>query len=268
MRRRFRVGSMMVAGLCLASSAALAQTGVTKDEFKCESNAGKALSKFVASKSKCTSKCLTGARKTSGPYTDCFAPFGGATATCIQDPVKGAEAKARASIVKKCTKDCPECYAASVCSTGEPFVATTETLIDAQGPLVYCVENGGGTPTKTEAKCEDGVSKALVKFVANKSKCYDKCNANIFKGKIPEGSCDPPTPSDAATLACVMDPVKGAEAKAIKAIDKVCSAAGANPACYVPARDTGAEWVAAVEPVIDSQIPIIACGSPSAAFVD
>ena len=33
-------------------------------------------------------------RKTMGPYTGCFSPYGGATLTCIKDPVKGAEAKA------------------------------------------------------------------------------------------------------------------------------------------------------------------------------
>ena len=54
------------------------------------------------------------------------------------DPVKGAEAKARTSIVKACTNDCPECYAASVCSTGEPVVSNTEAQLDPFGDrLVY-----------------------------------------------------------------------------------------------------------------------------------
>src|SRR5262245_21746772 len=111
------------AGLCLAASPVLAQIpGQTKDELKCESTVGKTLSKFVGSKSKCVSKCFVTARKAGGPFTGCFAtpgqPYPDATTnTCITDPVKGAEAKARAGIVKGCMdapgKDkCPECYAA------------------------------------------------------------------------------------------------------------------------------------------------------------
>src|SRR4029453_4981677 len=81
------------AGLGLAASPVLAQSGVTKDELKGESGVGKALSKFTGSKSKCVSKCMGTQRKTSGPYTDCFTPFGGVTATCVSDITtgKGAE---------------------------------------------------------------------------------------------------------------------------------------------------------------------------------
>jgi hypothetical protein len=257
----------VAAGLCLAASSAHAQAGVTTSEFKCESGTGKALAKFTGAKSKCVSKCLASKRKTMGPYTGCFAPFADvATFNCVMDPAKGAEAKARAAIVKGCSADCPECYAASNCSTGEPFVGTTESLIDLQGPGIYCTEDGGGTPTKDQAKCEDSTSKALVKFVGAKSKCYDKCNGAIFKGKIPEGSCNPPTPSDPATASCVLS----AEGKSAAAIDKACTAT-TRPPCHdgTPLRpNTGAGWTALVESVIDGQIPVIACGSPSGAFID
>jgi hypothetical protein len=256
-------------GLFAASTVLAQPAGVTKDEVKCESGTGKALSKFVGSKSKCTSKCFAAARKTQGPYTGCFAPYADqATNTCITDSVKGAEAKARASIVKACTKDCPECYSASNCSTGDPFVATTETLVDLQGPNVYCLEQNNQTPSKTEAKCEDGLSKALAKFVSSKSKCYDKCNQNVFKGKIAEGSCDPPTPADQLTVACIQK----AETKNTQLVDKVCFTPPATPpACYdgTPARpNSGAGWTNLVEGIVDGQIPTIACGSPSAAFLD
>lgn len=262
--RRVSFTMAMAAGLCLAASSANAQpAGVTKDEFKCESGTGKALTKFVGAKSKCVSKCLATGRKASGPYTECFAPFGGATATCIQDASKGAEAKARAAIIKACSKDCPECYGQATCDTGEPFVMTTEGLLDAQGPLVYCTENGGGTPTKEVGKCEDAVSKSLVKYVGAYSKCYDKCNANVFNGKIAEGSCDPPA-TDPATQACIAK----AQPKAIDGIDKACADAGANPSCYSAALDSGAEWVALTEGILNGQIPTIACGSPSGAFID
>src|SRR5207237_1275612 len=80
------------------------------------------------------------------------------------------------------------------------------------------------------------------KFVSSKSKCYDKCNQNVFKAKIPEGSCNPPTPSDAATVACIQK----AEAKNTQLIDKVCFTPPATPpACYdgSPLRpNSGAGW--------------------------
>lgn len=262
-----------VAGLLLVAAPTWAQpTGVTKDEVKCESGTGKALAKFSASKTKCAQKCLATARKTSGPYAGCFPPYADpAVHTCILDPVRGAEAKARGAITKACAVDCPECYAASNCSTGEPFVGNTEILLDLQGPNVFCTENGGGTPTKEQAKCEDAVAKNLSKFVGSKAKCYDKCNQNVFKAKIPEGSCDPPNPSDAATFACIKDPLKGAEAKTAAKIDKLCTLPGALPTCYDGSAfrpNTGAGWVALAEGIIDGQVPMIACGSPSAAFLD
>jgi hypothetical protein len=268
-RGHVRVAAI-AAGLCLAATSALAQpAGVTKDEVKCESGTGKALTKFVGAKSKCAQKCFKAARKTTGPYDGCFPPYTDPTInTCILDPTKGAEAKARGAIVKACAKDCPECYGPATCSSGEPFVTNTENLIDLQGPSVYCTEDGGNTPTKGEAKCEDGNAKALVKFVGAKSKCYTKCNQNIFKAKIPEGSCDPPTPSDGATQTCIGK----AETKAAAAIDKACFTAPATPpACYDGSAfrpNSGAGWVALVETVIDGQIPVIACGSPNGAFVD
>jgi hypothetical protein len=275
MLKRFGIAALAVAGLGLAARPALAQfppvTDPTKDEAKCEKSVGGALAKFTNSKSKCLSKCFKAARKTSGPYNGCFPPYSDpATNTCITDPVKGAEAKTAAKIVKSCTKDCPECYPASVCTTGEPFVSQVEGLIDFFPALVYCTEGGGNTPTKGEGKCEDTVVKSLVKFTGSKTKCYQKCNDNMLKGKIALGSCDPPVPADAATAACIFDPVKGAEAKTAAAIDKKCevsvNAKNEKPACYGVA--TGTTWVSLAEGNIDSQVPITACGSPSGAFLN
>jgi hypothetical protein len=257
------------ASLCLLASMAAAQfppiTDPNKDEAKCETSTGKALTKFVGTKAKCAGKCIVLARKTMGPYTPCMAPYSDpATQACVHDPLKGAEAKARASIAKACALDCPECYTSqdpNLCSTGDPLVSNSDSQTNLFGPLVYCLENGGNTPTKEQAKCEDTVSKALVKFVGLKSKCYQKCNQNMLKGKIAPNSCDPPNPSDAATQACIFDPLKGAEAKTAAAIDKVCAnVAGAVPPCYGTGFDTGQEWANAVEGAIDGNIPDIACG--------
>jgi hypothetical protein len=258
--------------MCLPASPVLAQQGVTKDKLACESGVGKSLAKFVGSKSKCVSQCFSTHRKTSGPYTDCFAPYGLATGTCISDPVKGAESIARASIVKGCTKDCPECYAASTCSTGEPNVGDTESLFDAQGPSVYCVESMPATPTVGVAKCEDGNAKALVKQVGAINKCYTKCNTNVFNGKIPEGSCQPgngtPEPRDVPTRECL--------AKAVgicaRSVNKACFIAPATPPpCYdgtVLRPNTGAGWCMLIKATVDSQVPGTLCGSPSGAFLN
>jgi hypothetical protein len=240
-------------------------TDPNKDEAKCEQGTGKALTKFVGKKAKCAGKCLSTARKTSGPYGGCFAPFSDPlTNACIYDPLKGAREKARASIVKACAIDCPECYTSqdpNLCSTGDPLLSNADSQTDLFGPIVFCLENGGNTPTAVQAKCEDGTAKGLVKFVGAKSKCYQKCNQNMLKGKIAPNSCDPPTPADPATQACLFDPLKGAEAKGAAALDKVCAnVPGATPSCYGSGLDSGAEWIALVESAVDGNIPDIACG--------
>jgi hypothetical protein len=266
------------AALCLLHTGALAQfppvTDPNKDEVKCQRGAGKAGVKQVATRSKCVAKCIKTARAASGPYTGCFSPFADpATNTCILDPAKGADAKARATIVKACAVDCPECYTAQdpmLCSTGDPFTADVAAQSNPFGGLVFCTEAGAGTPSAAEAKCEDGTAKALVKLVAARSKCYTSCNSNLIKGKIAPGSCTPPVPTDTATVACIFDPVKGADAKATIAIDKVCEVsvnpANAKPACY--GALTGSGWVSLVAVNLDARVPIVGCGAPSPAFLD
>jgi len=278
MKAKFGLAVIVAAGMSLAAERALAQfppiTDPTKDEAKCETSTGKALTKEVGSISKCAGKCITTARKTSGPYGGCFSPYADPTTnSCINDPLKGAKAKAAASIVKACMdvpgKDkCPECYSASNCNTGSPFVDTTATLTGLQGPSVYCTENGGNTPTKEEGKCEDGLAKGLTKFVGSLSKCYQKCNQNMLKGKIAPGSCDPPTPADPATQTCLST----ARTKTQASLDKACFTPPAvAPSCYdgSPSRpNTSAGWTSLVESVVNGQTPQIACGSPSGAFLE
>jgi len=272
MRTRYGTAIMAAAGLCLLASQVAAQfppvTDPNKDESKCERGAGKALTKFVKAKSKCVVKCIAAARKTSGPYPPCYASTGysdPATNACLFDPVKGAEAKARAAIVKACAVDCPECYTsqdAGLCTTGNPFVSDTSTQTNTFGPLVWCLEKANTTPTSVQAKCEDGTSKALVKFVGAKSKCYEKCNLNVLNCKIAQGSCDPPSPSDPATNACIFDPVKGVEAKGAAAINKVCyGVTDATPPCFEAfGFFDGQDWINQVESAVDGNIPDIACG--------
>ena len=278
MRGRFLFSVAAATGLCLIASRVPAQfppiTDPTKDEAKCETSVGSILAKFVGSKTKCISKCFATARKTSGPYTGCFGPgfTDPTTNACIKDSAKGAEVKAALSIVKACAdapgKDkCPECYNPAVCTDNtstNPRVVATESQVDPFGNLIYCTEALGGTPGKEQGKCEDAVVKALVKFVGSKTKCYAKCQSNELKGKIAPGSCTPPA-TDPATVTCISDPVKGAEAKTAAAIDKACTPT-TKPACY--GTQVGNGWVALVEGQVDSTVPVVACGSPSGAFID
>ncbi|MCW5888953.1 MAG: hypothetical protein KIT14_00220 [bacterium] len=262
---RFALAAALAAGTALVAAPALAQpAGVTKNEVKCESGTGKTLSKLAGALGKCAQKCLATARKTSGPYTECFPPYTGAMAACVNDPVKGATTKAAAGIVKACTADCPECYPASVCTSGQPFVNNTSGLLGTFGTLVYCMEAAGQSPSKDQAKCADGASKTLAKFAASKSKCYDKCQQSVFSGKLPEGSCNPPTPTHAATAACILK----AEQKSVATIDKGCAVA--KPTCWdgVVIPNSGTGWTALAEAAVDIQVPIIGCGSPSGAFLD
>jgi hypothetical protein len=288
MSKWFGTAVIAATGVCLLATAVPAQvTDPTKEEQKCESTTGKTITKFVGSKSKCISKCFATARKTSGPYTGCKEPAytDPTTNACITGSLKGAEAKAGAGIAKACAAatSCPACYAAQSggaagrcadASGANAFVVDAESDVDAPfGPgtgfpsLIYCTESGGNTPSKEVAKCEDGVTKALVKFVGSKQKCYAKCYANFYKGKIP-GGCDPSMPggvSDPATKACISDPVKGAEAKATAAINKACPA-GSVPTCYNGSFAN--TFVNAVEAKVDQRTPQIQCGSPSGAFVE
>jgi hypothetical protein len=263
-RARF-LAMVAVATIGLVPRSAPAQSVPTTGQYLCGSNTAKTFGRFIARKSKCVQRCVTHARTSSQLYGDCFAPFGGSTATCITDPATGAEARARASIVKRCAADCPDCYGLGVCTTGEPFVSNVESQLDLfSNVLVYCVESTGATPSRTEAACEDAVSRAVVKLGASRIRCYTRCFSGIFArscptcttGQLPAGSCEPPV-SDPRTAACIAR----AEATATAVIDASCGAVGATPACYVAnGIDTGAAWVSFFGGAIDGQVPNVACG--------
>ena len=251
---------------------------------KCWTGTSKAAVKFVLAKQKCIDKCIAAARKTPpvNPEADCFAPYGGATLTCIADPLKGAEAKAIAAIDKVCDEVpgeivCPNCYSArsgpTDCSAwgtsfildglSNPPAASLEAQVDAFG-FLYC--NDVTNHTADETKCQSGTAKALGKFVGCKQKCYDKCNAALAKGTIAAGSCNPPFPADAATVVCLFDSLKGCEAKAIAAVSKACFTPPADPPeCY---GFTASAIVGLMETAVDGNLGNIYCGSPSGAFLD
>jgi len=284
------LGLFLLAGaMCVSTAGAALDPDVSAAEFKCQGAQAKAGTKFTGCKAKCVSKCIGGARKVPplNPESDCFTPFGGATATCVTDPLKGCEAKAIAAIDKACvengTNNCPECYAARggggptcaghgadvvVDGQSNPTAAALESQVDAFA-FVFCNDNPN---TAAENKCELSTAKILVKFVGCKNKCYAKCQGAVAKGTIPLGSCSPPNPSDAATQTCLFDSLKGCEAKATAGLDKACVTPPADqPECY---SHTSSSIVSLVETAIDGNIGTGQgnggnyCGSPSGAFVD
>jgi hypothetical protein len=275
---RFLTAIVVAAGLCMTVTSSHAQA-LPKDKAKCESGAGKSLSKFTKSKSSCISKCITTARKASGPFGGCFAPYTDSTTNmCIKGSLKGAEAKSGAAIAKVCAAaaSCPLCYVSEFTSTActdasglNPFVQFAEGLLDLFGPNLYCVESGGGTPSKTDAKCEDGLTKNLVKYAQSKAKCYDKCQtaANKAGKSFAQHGCFPPA-SDSTTDSCIST----AMSKIAPKIDQACFTAPATfPSCYdgsLTRPNTTAGWLTLTENAVDATTKRTNCGSPSGAFVE
>ena len=118
-------------------------------------------------------------------YSDCFAPYNGATLTCIADPIKGAEAKFQLAITKNCpTADCPECYSGGDCSAAGDGtrVFSFENQFDSFIPGVFCEQPGADA---AETTCQRNTSKTLWKAWGSVFKCYDKCNKNARKNLFP-----------------------------------------------------------------------------------
>ena len=234
-----------IAGLAF-SNAALA---ISDAEFKCQQNNDKAGGKYTAAVSKCASKCMDAfwKAKPGAVASDCYSPFGGATATCIDDPVllKGANNKLILAIKKKCdpatkpTNECPSCYDAqgggNGCDEDGYAGAHQQDLanqIAAFGPGVFCKTTGdiGTSATaKAEAKCQLNTAKNLAKLVGSLDKCFDKCFKNARKGigATPDCFPAPVTPPDSATQACI----GLAQTKAVAKVDKLCSDAGVALKC-------------------------------------
>jgi len=236
----------------------VARAQLTDDESKCQIGTSLAQGKFVTEKAKCLIKCEQGARKTPplNPRTDCFTPFGGATATCVQL----ATTKAEGLEQSKCQKDCPECYSGGDCTADSTTrTATTEGDVDTLNLLVYCDDSASPDGLNAaEAKCQDTVAKTLSNFVAKKLKCLSKCRSDEHKGKIAAGSCTPP-PSDMKTSDCIGMNTTKAEAL----IDNKCEATMApkadKPECY--GTTDGASWVTNVETTVDNRDAGLYCGS-------
>jgi hypothetical protein len=255
--------AMMLTGAAVLLFAPLALATPDDAQFKCEQSVDKAGAKFVGAKSKCIQKCLANFWKGAGPSGDCFPPYAGPTAQCINDTVlglKGAENKFSAAIKKACdpaTKagtECPTCYNSGDCSqsgyAGDQ-VQNIEGQVDSFVPGVAC--ELGADPG--EQKCMTNTAKALSKQVAGVVKCYDKCQTNAHKGLINVSACAPPA-SDPATSTCI----SGVDGKAIASVNKLCGDVGAIPDCSsTDDYPDGASWVNLVDIAISGNQPNTYC---------
>jgi hypothetical protein len=244
-----------VKGALLVGVASLAMTGVamaqlspdiSAGEFKCQQSNNKAGGKFVAGLSKCATKCQQGFFKGDvvnypGGTGDCYAPYGGLAATCVDDPIllKGANNKFGAAIKKKCdtatnaTNECPTCYDEQGGNAGcgdAGYVAAHVQDIGNQvasfGPGVFCKTTGA---TSDEQKCQQGTAKTLAKLVGAINKCFDKCFKNASKLLVDQADCqpNPVLPNDAAAQTCI----GLAQGKSTLGVDKKCSGAGVTLLC-------------------------------------
>jgi hypothetical protein len=251
------VGLLVAATQLTAAPVWAAPPGVTKPEFKCQIGVGTKMSTLITRKGVCVQRCLDQARLTSGPYADCFAPYGGDTLACISDPVLGVEARVRLAIGNKCSADCPECYPEHDigCTDGEPALSNVSGVLDPLATLIYCSEAAGNTPSKAEAKCENVVGKVTAKMIDARIECYETCYTKFFHDQLAYQDCA--SVFDPALVACI----QRIEGKAIFKINAACAAAGGIPACH-GGLNSGAAWVGLTGGYIDGQVPYVACLDP------
>ena len=243
--------------LIAASSASAVDNG---DELKCQLGTSLEIGKFIRSKGQCIDDCQKQVFGGSGNAADCVPPYGGSTAGCVTS----SEGQAGGGIQSSCSKDCPECYSGGDCSLdADTRIADAEAHVEALASDIFCDDSASADGlTLSEFKCARTVRKFVTQFAAAKIKCYARCQKLEVSGKIPAGSCTPPT-SDSKTQECIAK----VEAKTAFVIDKKCESSvnpsADKPECGpYPARD-GAGWVAAEETAVDARVPSIFCDDPT-----
>ena len=271
MKDRPIVCRLWIAGIfTMVASPGYAQP-LTALELKCQFKSTTAEAKFVQGKFKCVSRCWyeywhSGSMSS---YADCLPPYGGVTALCIHDALKGVESKFSSAMFKACSKpfttDCPECYSAGDCDAeAANRLADVGSEIDSFVPGIFCER---ATAMPQEQWCQRGVTKALFKLVTAEHKCFAKCQSNAFKGLVSASACQPPT-SDPTTANCL----NAVEVKATLAINKICN--DAEVPHSVPECDDasgypdGAAWANLGSIWTSGNVAHDYCGSPSGAFVD
>jgi hypothetical protein len=245
---------------------AAAQSYAPPAEYKCMAKVSKAGVKFVASKTKCVSKCFALIWKGLFPESDCAPPYGAYTAACITK----AEEKFGGAIRAGCDPAlnsglaCPECYSGANCGhSGEAGirVAIFEGQMDNLFPGLFC--ETAPTPFHLEMDCMLRASRGVVKYFTKATRCHDKCYALVQKGLIASSLCQPPA-SEPFTVACLDD----ARADYEKYIKHDCGPPPASPdGCGSP-YPTAEEWIDIADAMAVGFVPMTYCASPSGAFVE
>jgi hypothetical protein len=220
----------------------------TDAEFRCEAKVSQAGRRFLARRAECVATCIARAQDDAVPASDCFPPYGGATAACIGaldgDAIGGVDRRFRDDIRRACdvtvspSAACPGCYAGGDCGLGGhavDWVLITAGFFDAFDTAVYCEPMPGASDD--EIRCERGTAKRLWKLVGRHGRCYERCYAQARRGTIDASTCtwlsrDP----DPRLAACIAT----ANTDAIAHIDQVC--AGAAPDSCGFTYPSGAEW--------------------------
>lgn len=196
----------------LPHPAATASEPLVKAEIACQRALGKALGAYAKARVGCIAKC----HKKTPLDPACGAPFAGATLTCVQK----AQGKLAALLVKKCVSvgseedSCPECYEDVHGTCADFSVSATAKTVDLTDGLtsdIFCDDSGSPDGlTKSEAKCQAILVRALTSFVAKAVGCIDRCLANERKGKT-DGTCNPLAfvdfAGDSKTLTCLQGPL-------------------------------------------------------------
>jgi hypothetical protein len=255
------IGTLLT-GLLVGSTCAGAE--LTTDEIECEQAMSRGLGQFAVDLAQCITRCEAGARNGDNPASDCLRPYAGATAACIRDARAGAEGRAATRIARDCGTSCPSCYSGGDCV----FEARTradsfEISVDLAVRLFfYCDDSASADGlTAGEARCEDTVLTSAIEFFAAKSKCYSQCKGRELEGEIPSGRCDPPSPLDPETAACITQ----AEQRYSERIDEACVLAGERPECYPPSGRDGPDVIAGTEGLVDRRVPVTFCTPPDPA---
>lgn len=215
---------------------AMHNPNISNAEFKCQGAAGKAESKYLRGVLKCAGKCYTGYAHGLNPGSDCFPPYGGATATCAASSGTNGT-KMQQSIAKACdptvtsSADCPECYDAAVGGLGCTSFASDQAMFlsNYDDVLVAAFLCKTASASTLEQKCQLNAMKAGAKFLGSIYKCFGKCFSSAHAGIGTAADCapNPVLPNDPTTATCLST----AELKTHAAIDKKCVDAGVNLQC-------------------------------------
>lgn len=191
-RSRFAVLVALFAAVVLAPPADAVFEALSKTEIACQNATNKALPAYT----KARTGCIAGCEKKTPNSSDCAAPFGGKTLTCVQK----ADAKLAAVLAKKCTSagndddTCPECYEeldGTCAAFGTGVTAKSIALSDDVTNTIFCDDSGSlDGLTKGEAKCQKTVLKAMTAFVSTAGKCATNCLKAERKNKT-DGTCNP-----------------------------------------------------------------------------